>query len=85
MTNSNPNGNPPGSWAQTGQIYKAELDGTVIGKFGKAGKLEPNFQVVHMMDCRNPDVIYVGEIEKLAGAEIRVCVPRPLRRLPPAR
>ena len=63
MTNSNPNGNPPGSWAQTGQIYKAELDGTVIGKFGKAGKLEPNFQVVHMMDCRNPDVIYVGEIE----------------------
>ncbi len=63
MTNSNPNGNPPGSWAITGQIYKAELDGTVIGKFGKAGKLEPNFQVVHMMDCRNPNVIFVGEIE----------------------
>jgi hypothetical protein len=63
LTNSNPNGNPPGSWAITGKIYKAELDGTVIGKFGKAGKLEPNFQVVHMMDCRNPNVIFVGEIE----------------------
>ena len=28
MSNSNPNGNSPGSWAKTGQIYKAELDGT---------------------------------------------------------
>jgi sugar lactone lactonase YvrE len=63
VSNSNPNGNPPGSWAQTGQIYKAELDGTVIGKFGHAGKVAPGFQVVHMMDCRNPNTIFVGEIE----------------------
>ncbi|HJT43978.1 MAG TPA: hypothetical protein VJ750_10810 [Rhizomicrobium sp.] len=63
LTNSNPNGNPPGSWARTGQIYKAELDGTVIGKFGKAGKMAPNFQVVHSIDCRNPDELIVGEIE----------------------
>jgi sugar lactone lactonase YvrE len=63
MSNSNPNGNGPGTWAQTGQIYKAELDGTVIGKFGHAGKLAPGFQVVHMMDCRNPNTIFVGEIE----------------------
>jgi hypothetical protein len=40
-----------------------ELDGTVLGKFGRAGKLAPGFQVVHMFDCRNPDVIYTGEIE----------------------
>jgi len=76
MTNSNPNGNPPGSWAQTGQIYKAELDGTVIGKFGKAGKLEPNFQVVHMMDCRNPDVLYVGEIESWRAQKFVLTPPR---------
>lgn len=61
--NANPNGNPPGSWGRTGQIYKMELDGTVLGKFGKAGKLAPNFQVVHMMDCRDPDVLLTGEIE----------------------
>ena len=61
--NANPNGNPPGSWTRTGQIYKMELDGTVLGKFGHAGKLAPGFQVVHMIDCRNPDVIYTGEIE----------------------
>jgi hypothetical protein len=35
----------------------------VIGKFGHAGKLAPGFQVVHMMDCRDPDRIIVGEIE----------------------
>ncbi len=40
-----------------------ELDGTVIGKFGKPGKVAPGFQVVHMMDCRNPNEIILGEIE----------------------
>ena len=63
VSNSNPNGNGPGTWTRTGQIYKTELDGTVVGKFGHAGKLAPNFQVVHMMDCRNPDQLIVGEIE----------------------
>lgn len=63
VSNSNPNGNRPGSWAQTGQIYKMELNGKVLGKFGHAGKLAPGFQVVHMMDCRDPNRIIVGEIE----------------------
>jgi len=63
MSNSNPNGNTPGSWDITGEIYKAELDGTVLGRFGRPGKLAPGFQVVHMMDCRDPNQIVVGEIE----------------------
>jgi sugar lactone lactonase YvrE len=63
VSNSNPNGNAPGSWKIGGQIYKMELDGTVVGKFGRAGKMAPGFQVVHMMDCRNPNQIIVGEIE----------------------
>jgi hypothetical protein len=62
-SNSNPNGNTPGSWEITGEIYKMELDGTIIGKFGHAGKTLGGFQVVHMMDCRNPNEIIVGEIE----------------------
>jgi streptogramin lyase len=62
-SNSNPNGNPPGSWDNTGEIYKMELDGTILGKFGHAGKLPGGFQVVHMMDCRNPNEIVVAEIE----------------------
>jgi hypothetical protein len=62
-SNSNPNGNAPGSWEITGEIYKTELDGTVLGKFGRPGKLAPGFQVVHMMDCRNPNEVILGEIE----------------------
>ena len=63
FSNSNPNGNPPGSWQNTGEIYKAELDGTVLGKFGKPGKIAPGFQVVHKIDCRNPNELILGEIE----------------------
>jgi hypothetical protein len=62
-SNSNPNGNPAGSWDITGEIYKMELDGTILGKFGHASKQLGGFQVVHMMDCRNPDQIIVAEIE----------------------
>jgi sugar lactone lactonase YvrE len=62
-SNSNPNGNGPGTWATTGEIYKMELDGRVIGKFGHPSKEHGGFQVVHMMDCRDPNAVLVGEIE----------------------
>jgi hypothetical protein len=62
-SNSNPNGNGPGTWDITGEIYKMELDGTIVGRFGHASKQAGGFQVVHMMDCRNPNEILVAEIE----------------------
>jgi DNA-binding beta-propeller fold protein YncE len=62
-SNSNPNGNAPGTWDYSGEIYKMELDGTILGKFGHASKTPGGFQVVHMMDCRNPNEILVAEIE----------------------
>jgi sugar lactone lactonase YvrE len=62
-SNSNPNGNGPGTWDNTGEIYKMELDGTILGRFGHASKQPGGFQVVHMMDCRNPNEIIVAEIE----------------------
>ena len=46
----------------SGEIYKMELDGTVIGKFGKPGKQLGEFSTVHAMDCRNPDELVVVEI-----------------------
>ena len=61
--NANPNGNPAGSWSRTAQIYKMELHGRVLGKFGFARKLAHGFQLVHMLDCRNPDELMTGEIE----------------------
>jgi len=62
-SNSNPNGNAPGTWETTGEIYKMELDGTILGRFGHASKQAGGFQVVHMMDCRDPNQIFVSEIE----------------------
>jgi len=62
-SNSNPNGNAPGTWENTGEIYKMELDGTILGRFGHASKQFGGFQVVHMMDCRDPNTIFVSEIE----------------------
>jgi len=61
-SNSNPDSNPAASWAITGEIYKMELDGTIIGKFGEAGKALGQFQTVHGIDCRNPDELVVTEI-----------------------
>jgi DNA-binding beta-propeller fold protein YncE len=45
-----------------GEIYKMELDGTILGKFGRAGKLLKEFGSTHEIDCRNENVLYIGEI-----------------------
>jgi outer membrane protein assembly factor BamB len=61
-SNSNPNNSNPEASAVTGEIYKMELDGTIIGKFGKAGKLPGQLSTVHEMDCRNDNEVTVAEI-----------------------
>ena len=35
-------------------IYKMELDGTILGKFGAGGKQLKEFGTVHEIDCRKP-------------------------------
>jgi hypothetical protein len=50
--------------ATSGEIYKVQLpDGKVVGRFGKAGKALKEFASIHQMDCRNPNEIYVAEIQ----------------------
>ena len=61
-SNSNPDNNNSLLAAVAGEIYKMELDGTVIGKFGKPGKQLGEFSTVHAIDCRNPDELIVVEI-----------------------
>ena len=48
--------------AVTGEIYKMTLDGRVLGKFGKAGKALKEFASTHTIDCRNPNEVFVAEI-----------------------
>ena len=69
-SNSNPDSNPAASWAITGEIYKMELDGKIIGKFGKAGKGLGEFSTVHEIDCRNPDQLFVAEISAWRAQKI---------------
>ncbi len=56
------NSNGPREFDKDGEIYKMELDGRIVGKFGRAGRLIKEFSSVHEIDCRNENVLYVGEI-----------------------
>jgi hypothetical protein len=61
-SNSNPDSNNSLISAVTGEIYKMELDGTILGKFGHAGKKLGEFSTVHEIDCRNENELLVSEI-----------------------
>jgi len=56
------NSNPIDDIDANGEIYRLELDGKVLGKFGKAGKLPKEFGTVNAIDCRGPNELYVGEL-----------------------
>lgn len=62
-SNSYPDSNNTTLAAVTGEVYKMELDGTILGKFGKAGKQLGEFSTIHEMDCgRGENELYVSEI-----------------------
>ena len=76
-SNSNPDANPAASWAITGEIYKMELDGTIVWKFGRAGKGLGEFSTVHEIDCRNPNELFVSEISAWRAQKILLNASKP--------
>jgi DNA-binding beta-propeller fold protein YncE len=64
------NSNPPNDIDVAGEIYKLKLDGTVIGKFGKAGRTAKEFNFVNAIDCRSENNLYIGEIGNLRVQKI---------------
>jgi hypothetical protein len=56
VSNSNPIDSDEG-----GEIYKMELDGRILGKFGTVGKQIKEFWTVNALDCRS-NALYVGEL-----------------------
>src|SRR5438094_2577225 len=56
------NSNPPDDIDVAGEIYKMKLDGTIVGRFGRAGKLLKEFGTVNAIDCRSENNLLVGEI-----------------------
>ena len=59
------NSNPPEDFDTGGEIYKLQLDGTVVGKFGRAGKRLKEFGTVNSIDCRSQDSLLVGEVSNM--------------------
>jgi DNA-binding beta-propeller fold protein YncE len=59
------NSNPPEDIDHDGEIYRMSLDGTISGKFGRAGKLPKEFGTVNAIDCRGENTLYVGEVGNL--------------------
>jgi hypothetical protein len=45
-----------------GEIYKMELDGKIVGKFGRAGRVPKEFNMVNQIDCRNENDLFVAEL-----------------------
>jgi hypothetical protein len=56
------NSNPPDSLDYDGEILKMELDGRIVGRFGKVGKQLKEFGTVNAIDCRSENQLYVGEV-----------------------
>ncbi|HEY7172635.1 MAG TPA: peptidyl-alpha-hydroxyglycine alpha-amidating lyase family protein [Vicinamibacterales bacterium] len=53
-------GDPDGM--EDAAIYKVALDGRVLGRFGAAGKLPKQFGLANSLDCRDENVLLVGEM-----------------------
>jgi DNA-binding beta-propeller fold protein YncE len=45
-----------------GRVYKLSLDGKVLGKFGRTGKLLNQFGWIHEIACPSENEIYVAEV-----------------------
>jgi len=48
--------------SRPGHIYKLDLNGKILGEFGKAGKQLGEFGWVHQMACPSENVLFAGEL-----------------------
>ncbi len=53
-------GDPDGM--EDAAIYKVDLDGKIVGKFGRAGKQVKEFGLVNSIDCRSENELLIGEL-----------------------
>jgi len=68
------NSNYPNNF-DNGEIYKMELDGKIVGRFGEAGKQMKQFGSVHEIDCRDPNGIIVGELTNWRAQKLLLKAP----------
>jgi DNA-binding beta-propeller fold protein YncE len=65
------NSNDPESMDQ-GEIYKVQLNGQIVGKFGKAGKLAKEFGMINAIDCRTENDLIVGEVWNWRAQKVKL-------------
>jgi sugar lactone lactonase YvrE len=70
VSNSWPDSAPAAAAEFTGEIYKVELDGKIVGRFGRGGKAPGEFATTHQIDCRDPNVLYTAEINEWRSQKI---------------
>jgi hypothetical protein len=75
-SNSSPDNNNSEIMAVTGEVYKMELDGTILGKFGKPGKQVGQFSTIHELDCRSENELMTAEITAWRAQKI-ILHPKP--------
>ena len=56
------NSNPPNDIDVDGEIYKMDVNGKLLGRFGRAGKMMKEFGTTNGIDCRSENELYVAEI-----------------------
>ena len=53
-------------------MSRSSFDGTMLGKFGRAGKLPKEFGTVSAIDCRSESTLYVGEVGNFRVQKITI-------------
>jgi DNA-binding beta-propeller fold protein YncE len=56
------NSNPPEDIDYNGEIFKVDMTGKLLGKFGHAGRLAKEFNAVNQIECRTENEIWAAEI-----------------------
>ena len=56
------NSNPPERYRHRRRDLQDGLNGKIVGRFGRAGKLPKEFGTVNAIDCRSENELYVAEI-----------------------
>ena len=57
----NPSQKDEGAAPASGEIYKMELDGTIVGKLGRPVNGQGGFRTLHSMQCRQENEIIAAE------------------------
>jgi hypothetical protein len=56
------NSNPPENIDYDGEIFKVDMTGKLLGKFGHAGRLAKEFNAVNQIECRTENELWAAEI-----------------------